>query len=73
MKIKLTPNNSHKATSKTSGKEFYIANAEVVDDGGDWKTCRWTILSDKPIPPREIECVVLEYKGMEGSGRARPV
>lgn len=72
MKVKLTPQNCHEAVSKTSGKPFFIANAEQADEGGDWKTCRWTILSDKPIPPREAEFVVQEYKGLEGTGRARP-
>lgn len=29
-------------------------------------------MADKPIPPREAEFVVQEYKGLEGTGRARP-
>lgn len=73
MIVTLTPVNCHEATSKTSGKLFYIANAETADDSGDWKTIRWTILSDKPIPPREGKFVIQEYRGMEGTGRARPV
>lgn len=73
MKIKLIPSDCRQVTSKTSGKQFYVANAELPDDGGEWKTCRWTIMSEKPIPPASAEFVVTEYKSMEGAGRARPL
>lgn len=74
MRIKLTPATpSRQVVSKTSGKPFHITQAEAVDDGGDWKTCRWTIIGDRPIPAVAGEFQILEYNAQKGEGRARPV
>lgn len=73
MKVKLNPGPCRQATSKTSGKPFFIAQAELPDEGGDWKSCRWTIISDKPIPAGLADYSVSSYDSMRGEGRARPL
>lgn len=73
MKIKLTPANCEEVTSKTSGKKFWIGHAEEVDPAGQWKTCRWTIMSDRPFPVGPAEYSVVFYDSRKGEGNARPL